>query len=88
MNYVLYQPDIKYWRRGYKRNGGQHWIQTISEFDVREDSETVYARSYIVQYSDIMRFMALHKRNHKVFPNLNSQKNSNSFARLKERDTL
>lgn len=42
----------------------------------------------VVQYTDIIRFMALHNRHHKVSPNLNPKQNSHSFARLKERDTL
>ena len=40
----------------------------------------------VVQYYDIMRFMILCDRHHKVFPNPNPWQNSNGFAMPKERD--
>ena len=42
----------------------------------------------VVQYCDIMRFMILCVRHHKLSPNPNPYQNSNSFVLHKERDTL
>ena len=41
----------------------------------------------VVQYCDIMRFMILCVRHHKLSPHTNPLQNSNNFVLHKERDT-